>query len=38
MNRILTQVVRTLAHWLRDSNELVGWVDRLSEWLLGAML
>lgn len=38
MNRILTQVVRTLSHRLRHSNELVGSVERLSEWLAGSML
>jgi CRP-like cAMP-binding protein len=38
MNRLLVQVVRTLSHRLRKTNELVGSVERLSEWLAGSML
>jgi hypothetical protein len=38
MSRLLVQVVRTLSHRLRKTNELVGSVERLSEWLAGSML
>ncbi len=38
MNRILVQVVRSLSHRLRQTNNLIGSVERLSEWLAGSML
>jgi len=38
MNRLMIHVVRALSHRLRRTNELVGSVERLSEWLAGSML
>jgi CRP-like cAMP-binding protein len=38
MNRLLVQVVRALSQRLRHSNDLVGSVERLSEWLAGSLL
>jgi CRP-like cAMP-binding protein len=38
MNRLLVHVVRALSHRLRRTNELVGSVEKLSEWLAGSML
>jgi CRP-like cAMP-binding protein len=38
MNRILVHVVRTLSGRLRRTNELIGSVEKLSEWLAGTML
>ncbi len=38
MNRLLIQVVRTLSTRLRRTNDLIGSVERLSEWLAGSML
>jgi CRP-like cAMP-binding protein len=38
MNRILIHVVRTLSGRLRRTNDLIGSVERLSEWLAGSML
>ena len=38
MNRILIHVVRTLSNRLRRTNDLIGSVEQLSEWLAGSML
>ncbi len=38
MNRLLIHVVRALSQRLRRTNELIGSVERLSEWLAGSML
>jgi CRP-like cAMP-binding protein len=38
MNRLLVHVVRALSQRLRHSNDLVGSVERLSEWLAGSLL
>jgi hypothetical protein len=38
MNRVLVHVVRALSQRLRRTNDLVGSVERLSEWLAGSML
>ena len=38
MNRILIHVVRALSQRLRRTNDLIGSVERLSEWLAGSML
>lgn len=38
MSRILVHVVRALSHRLRKTNELVGSVESLSEWLAGSLL
>jgi CRP-like cAMP-binding protein len=38
MNRILVHVVRALSRRLRRTNDLVGSVEQLSEWLAGSML
>jgi CRP-like cAMP-binding protein len=38
MNRLLIHVVRALSQRLRRTNDLIGSVERLSEWLAGSML
>jgi CRP-like cAMP-binding protein len=38
MNRILVHVVRALSQRLRRTNDLIGSVEKLSEWLAGSML
>jgi CRP-like cAMP-binding protein len=38
MNRLLIHVVRALSQRLRRTNDLIGSVEQLSEWLAGSML
>ena len=38
LNLVLVAIVRTLSHRLRKTNELIGSVEKLSEWLASSLL
>ncbi|HZS39500.1 MAG TPA: cyclic nucleotide-binding domain-containing protein [Polyangia bacterium] len=38
LNLVLVTIVRVLSHRLRRTNELVGSVEKLSEWLAGSLV
>jgi CRP-like cAMP-binding protein len=38
LNLVLVAIVRTLSHRLRKTNELIGSVEKLSEWLASSLI